>query len=118
MMLKISILFLSLIIFHLATSKTNQILCLFVFQIGCSPFNGNKPVVWLPFLLIILSNDIELNPGQNFNHSFLSVITWNLNSLTKDHFNRVQLIEAHNSLFNYDLIAVNETCLNDSIEIP
>ena len=45
-------------------------------------------------------------------------MTWNLNSLTKDNFNRVQLIEAHNSLFNYDLIAVNETGLNDSIEIP
>ena len=117
-MTKLSTLSLSIIMFHLATGKTSQILCLIVLQISCSILNGNKSVIWLPFILIILSNDIELNPGQNIHHNFLSVMTWNLNSLTKDNFNRVQLIEAHNSLFNYDLIAVNETCLNDTIEIP
>ena len=41
---------------------------------------------------------------------------WNLNSLVKDNFGRVDLIEAHNTIFDYDLISVCET--NDSIEIP
>ena len=28
------------------------------------------------------------------------------------------LIEAHNSIFNYDLISLCETSLNDSVELP
>ena len=43
---------------------------------------------------------------------------WNLNSLAKDNFHRISLIEAHNSLFNYDLISICETSLNDSVELP
>ena len=45
-------------------------------------------------------------------------MSWNLNSLAKDNFQRVSLIEAHNSLFNYDLISICETSLNDSVELP
>ena len=45
-------------------------------------------------------------------------MNWNLNSLVKNNFERVQAIEAHNTLFNYDLISICETSLNDSIEIP
>ena len=45
-------------------------------------------------------------------------MSWNLNSIVKDNFHRVSLIEAHNSLFNYDLISICKTCLNDSIELP
>ena len=43
---------------------------------------------------------------------------WNLNSLAKENFERVQLIEAHNSIFNYDFISICETSLNDSVELP
>ena len=71
---------------------------------------------WLTILLIILSNDVQLNPGpspQNFNF-----MTWNVNSIAKDNFERVGLIEAHNSIFNYDLISLCETSLNDSVELP
>ena len=45
-------------------------------------------------------------------------MSWNLNSLAKDNFHRVSLIEAHNSFYNYDLISVSETSLNDSVEWP
>ena len=45
-------------------------------------------------------------------------MSWNLNSIVNDNFHRVSLIEAHNSLFNYDLISICETCLNDSVELP
>ena len=41
-----------------------------------------------------------------------------MNSLVKDDFSRVKLLEAHNSVFRYDLISVYETCLNDSVELP
>ena len=50
------------------------------------------------------------------NHTFK--ITWNLNSLAKDKFHCVSLIEAHNSFFNYDLISVSETSLNDTVKLP
>ena len=38
--------------------------------------------------------------------------------MAKDNFQRVRLIEDHNSIFNYDLISICETSLNDSIELP
>ena len=41
-----------------------------------------------------------------------------VNSLYKDNCQRVRLIEAHNSIFNYDLISICETSLNDSVELP
>ena len=37
-----------------------------------------------------------------------------LNSLTKDKFIRLNLLEAHNSLFNYDIISLCETSKNDT----
>ena len=45
-------------------------------------------------------------------------MNWNLNLLTKDNFHRVDLIEAHNSIFKYNLISVCETNLDDSVELP
>ena len=45
-------------------------------------------------------------------------MSWNVNSLGKDNFQCVRLIEAHNSIFNYDLISICKTSLNDSVELP
>ena len=45
-------------------------------------------------------------------------MSWNVNSLAKNNFQGVRLIEAHNSIFNYDLISICETSLNDSVELP
>ena len=73
---------------------------------------------WLPGFLIILANDIHVNPGPHYQNNFFTFMTWNVNSLAKNDFERVQLIEAHNSLFNYDLISICETALDDSIELP
>ena len=36
----------------------------------------------------------------------------------KDNFQRVCLFEAHDSLFDIDLISICETSLNDSVELP
>ena len=43
---------------------------------------------------------------------------WNVNSIAKDNFQRVRLIEAHHSIYNYDLISICETSINDSVELP
>ena len=45
-------------------------------------------------------------------------MNWNLNSLPKNDFERINLLEAHNSNFNYDIISLCETCFKDCIEIP
>ena len=88
-----------------------------VFQIGCLSFTKNIPP-WLSIVLIILSNEIHVNPGPHLHNSFFNFMNWYLNSLAKDNFQRIQLIEAHNSIFNYDLISICETSLNDSVELP
>ena len=80
------------------------------------PLNLSPPT-WVILLKLVLSVDIEKNPGD-FKNGFLSFCTWNLNSLAKDEFKRAKLLEAHNSLYNYDLIGLCETSLNDTTEIP
>ena len=42
----------------------------------------------------------------------------NVNSLATEEFPGVRLIEAHNSIFNYDMISICETSLNDSVVLP
>ena len=75
--------------------------------------------IWFILLRIYLSEDIHPNPGPNseFSSSFLSFCNWNLNSLGKDDFYRISLLEAHNTKFNYDIISLCETSLNDTISV-
>ena len=100
-----------------AISPGSHFLCLVVVYIFCIRISKKVPP-WVPFLLILLANDIELNPGPLYHENFFTFMNWNLNSIVKNNFERVQLIEAHNSLFNYDLISLCETSLNESVEIP
>ena len=104
----------SIYIFYLATTTTACILCILLLQNLCL---RNVPN-WLPVLLIILSNDIHLNPEPYFHNSFLNFSCWNLNSLAKDNFQRVGLIEADISTYNYDLFSICETSLNDTVKLP
>ena len=66
---------------------------------------------WLVFKTILLSGDIETNPGPET----LDFCCWNLNSITAYDFLRVSLTEAHNSIYNYDLIGVVETHLDSNV---
>ena len=59
-----------------------------------------------------------MNPGPQYQNEFFSFMNWNLNSLPKNDFERAQLIEAHNSIFNYDIISLCEISLNDKIKVP
>ena len=85
-----------------------------VFQIWCHTCTKNVPHC----LPSVLSNNVHMNPGPHFQNNFFNFMSWNVNSLAKDNFQRVRLIEAHNSIFNYDLISICETSLNDSVELP
>jgi hypothetical protein len=67
--------------------------------------------LWYFTLHLILSSDIHPNPGpthssNNFSGGFLSFCNWNLNTLSKDDFYRISLLEAHNVNFNYDIISL------------
>ena len=66
---------------------------------------------WLVFRMILLSRDVEINPGPHT----LNFCTWNLNSIAAHDFLRVSLIEAYNSVYNYDLIGIVETHLDTTI---
>ena len=67
---------------------------------------------WLVFSTIMLSGDVETNPGPET----LDFCCWNLNSISAHDFLRVSLIEAYNSVYNYDLIGIVETHLDSNVE--
>ena len=114
-----SLLYLSLGIYILdnAVSSSSHYLSLFITLIICT-FLTRKIPNWVFVLLLLLANDIELNPGPSYHENFFTFMNWNLISLVKNNFERMKLIEAHNSIFNYDLISLCETVLNSRINIP
>ena len=69
------------LIFTDSISPATCILSIFVFQIWCHV--QSRKIPWLPLILILLANDIELNPGPPLQNQFLSFMNWNLNSLVK-----------------------------------
>ena len=63
---------------------------------------------------LVLSGNVNENSGQNdCNFKFFH---WNLDSLAARNNTKISLIEAYNSTFNYDLVAVSDTRLNQSID--
>ena len=100
---------------------TSQAICFFrlLFIFAAIKFLSFLYVIahWLLSIKIILSNDVEKNPGD-FINNFFTFCNWNLNSLAKDNFSRADLLKAHNALHKYDIISICETSLNDTVLIP
>ena len=46
----------------------------------------------------------------------LEFCTWNINSITANDFLRASLMEAYNSVYNYDLIGIVETHLDSTVD--
>ena len=64
-------------------------------------------------MMLILSGNVHENPGPiDCNLKFFH---WNLDSITARDNTKISLIEAYNSVFNYDLIAISDTRLDLSI---
>ena len=103
-------------IFYQANTPFGELLCLLITQNSCYLLT-NRNCNWLPLVLIKLSNDVHPNPGQ-FQNSYFTFMNWNCNSIAKDDFHRIKLLEAQNSVFNYDLISLCETSLNDDVQMP
>ena len=51
-------------------------------------------------LLLILSNDVELNPGpkKDSSNGNFSIARWNLNSITAQNFVKLSQLEAYNAM--------------------
>ena len=81
------------------------------FYIGCLTCN-TLHAQWLVFRTVLLSGDVETNPGPEA----LDFCAWNLNSITAYDSLRVSLIEAYNSVYNYDIIGIVETHLDSTVE--
>ena len=84
--------------------------CVYLYTacVACSALH----LQWLEFRTILLSGDIEINPGAET----FDFCTWNLNSINAHDFLRVSLIEAYNSVYNYDIIGIFETHLDSSVD--
>ena len=93
-----------ILIFSESVSPMTHFLCILVFQMWCHTCTKKLPQ-WLPVILILLANGVELNPGPQFQNNIFSFMNWNLNSIVQGNFERVLLIEAHNTMFGYDLFA-------------
>ena len=58
------------------------------------------------FLMLFACGDIELNPGPKKRSSCynFSVCHWNLNSITTHNFAKIDLLQAYNTIHQYDMI--------------
>jgi len=71
--------------------------------------------VLFSFSLIMLSGDIELNPGPSLNLKDLSICHWNLNSILADDFSKVSQISALLKTQRFDIFCISESFLDFSI---
>ena len=69
-------------------------------------------LVWLCGCLIILSGDVEVNPGPQKNFSeCLSICHWNLNSILTHDYSKLFLLKAHLAVHKFDIICLSEAIL-------
>ena len=75
--------------------------CLNLLLVQNESYITNLLGMWYFSLILTLSMDVHPNPGQNqtnksaYKDGFLSFCNWNFDTLSKDNFYRVTLLEAH-----------------------
>ena len=75
-------------------------------------------VKWLyKIFLILLSGDVEINPGprRNTDETF-SICHWNLNSLLACNYNKF-LLRAYIAVHKFDVICLSETYLDSTVAL-
>ena len=71
--------------------------------------------VWLCSLLIMLSGDVEVNPGpKKKDKECFSIYHWNLNSISAYDYSKLFLLNSYNSLRKFDIICLSETYLDSN----
>ena len=74
--------------------------------------------------MLSLNNDISEHPGPQYNNNtgevspYFSFCNWNLNTVSKDEFSMVSLLNAHNSIHKYDIISLFEPSLSKNEVVP
>ena len=66
------------------------------------------------YFVLLISGDVLPHLGPSYGNS-LKFCHWNLDSIAVNDFIKISLIEAYNSVCNYDLIALSEIYLDSSI---
>ena len=59
-----------------------------------------------------MSGEIETNPGPNNETKSISICHWNLNGISTQNFIKLSMLEADNSIYDYDIICLSETYHN------
>ena len=68
---------------------------------------------WFRPFLILLSGDIETNPGPKpISGQSFSICHWNLNSISAHNYTKISLLTAYVLAYNFDIICLSETYLN------
>ena len=81
----------------------------FLFLMGVSP----NTFLWLQILLVLLSGDVEINPGpKRTPKASLSLYHWNLNSTSAHNNVKLSLLKAYLAFHKFDIIWLSETYLN------
>ena len=71
---------------------------------------------WFYIKKIILSGDVETNPGPQSKHcQEFSICHWNLNRIATQSFIKVSLLKADITIYYYDIICLSQTYLDSSI---
>ena len=75
-------------------------------------------LVWLCGHLIVLSADIEVNPGPKNNFSeCLSICHWNLNSISVHDYSKLFLLKGYISVNKFDIICILETYVDFTVSL-
>ena len=72
-------------------------------------------LVWPCSCLIILSRDVELNPGpENSVSKCFSICHGNLNSISTQDYSKIFILKAYMSVHKFDIICLSETYLDSA----
>ena len=75
-------------------------------------------LVWLYSCLIILSGDVEVNPGpKNSVSKCLSIFHWNLNWISAHDYSKLFLLKESISVHRFDIICPSETYLDSTVPL-
>ena len=107
----ILLVFLLLGLKHNGPKNFMKLFVLFLFLIGflLNAYFG------LQRLLILLSGDVEINPGPTrIPKASLSICHWNLNSISAHNYIKLYLLRAYLVFHKFNIICLSETYLNSS----
>ena len=106
----IALLFSKSYVLKISTKLYNSIFLLFNILLGV--------LLWLCSCLIILSGDVEVNPGpKNSVKEYLSICHWNLNSTLVHDYSKLFFLKAHMPVHKFDIICLSETYLHSSVPL-